>query len=320
MLRVLTIAVFAGTPLALTGCAGTWDTISSRTFRKDPLNTTYHLIRPEDPMAILRSDPPRAGDERAKAMRRLKEPLTNGLSQQDQDQIVDLLARSATNDASPVLRMAAIEALGRFEDPRAPGILMIAYQKAHGRAEGTPDPMPESGLQLAGGPNGRTPGRLASLVPLTGPTGFSPDTVEAIRCRSLESLGRTNRPEVVQFLGAVAAGPTTQSAPEGSDDREVRLAAIRGLAKCRQPEAVAVLSRRHEGRIAAVLPRVYIGPVGDEQFADQQVAVGRGRVQRAVCEVILTPRAHVGALIDERAYAFDLPEERRQVERRPPIG
>ena len=264
MLRVLTIAVFAGTPLALTGCAGTWDTISSRTFRKDPLNTTYHLIRPEDPMAILRSDPPRAGDERAKAMRRLKEPLTNGLSQQDQDQIVDLLARSATNDASPVLRMAAIEALGRFEDPRAPGILMIAYQKAHGRAEGTPDPMPESGLQLAGGPNGRTPGRLASLVPLTGPTGFSPDTVEAIRCRSLESLGRTNRPEVVQFLGAVAAGLTTQSAPEGSDDREVRLAAIRGLAKCRQPEAVAVLSRvlaAESGKDTAIVGRAHDGLV-----------------------------------------------------------
>ncbi len=264
MLRVLTIAVFAGTPLALTGCAGTWDTISSRKFRKDPLNTTYHMIRPEDPMVILRSDPPRAGDERAKAMRRLKEPLTNGLSQQDQDQIVDLLARSATNDASPVLRMAAIEALGRFEDPRAPGILMIAYQKAHGRAEGTPDPMPESGIQLAGGPNGRTPGRLASLVPLTGPTGFSPDTVEAIRCRSLESLGRTNRPEVVQFLGAVAAGPTTQSAPEGSDDREVRLAAIRGLAKCRQPEAVAVLSRvlaAESGKDTAIVGRAHDGLV-----------------------------------------------------------
>ena len=264
MLRVLTIAVFAGTPLALTGCAGTWDTISSRKFRKDPLNTTYHLIRPEDPMVILRSDPPRAGDERAKAMRRLKEPLTNGLSQQDQDQIVDLLARSATNDASPVLRMAAIEALGRFEDARAPGILMIAYQKAHGRAEGTPDPMPESGIQLAGGPNGRTPGRLASLVPLTGPTGFSPDTVEAIRCRSLESLGRTNRPEVVQFLGAVAAGPTTQSAPEGSEDREVRLAAIRGLAKCRQPEAVAVLSRvlaAESGKDTAIVGRAHDGLV-----------------------------------------------------------
>ena len=64
MLRVLTIAVLAVMPLALTGCTGTWDTLSSRTFRKDPLNTTYRLIRPEDPMVVLRADPPRSGDER----------------------------------------------------------------------------------------------------------------------------------------------------------------------------------------------------------------------------------------------------------------
>ena len=262
MLRVLTIAVLAVMPLALTGCTGTWDTLSSRTFRKDPLNTTYRLIRPEDPMVVLRADPPRSGDERAKAMRRLKEPLANGLSQPDQDQMIDLLAYSATKDASPVLRMAAIEALGRFEDGRTPGILMIAYQKAHGRAEGTADPIPpESGIQLAGGTNGR---RMTSLVPLTGPTGFSPDTVEAIRCRSLESLGRTNRPEVIQFLGAVAAGPTVQSAPEGSEDREVRLAAVRGLAKCRQPEAVAMLSRvlaAESGKDTAIVGRAHDGLV-----------------------------------------------------------
>src|SRR5262249_42141639 len=151
-------------------------------------------------------DPPREGDERARAMHRLKEPLANKLTQQDQDQIVDLLARTAVADPSPVLRLAAIDALGRFEDPRAPGILMIAYQKSHGRPDGTPDPLqPESGIQLAGA-NSRKPVR-SSLVPLTGPVGYSPDTVEAIRCRSLESLGQTNRPEAVQFLAAIAAGP-----------------------------------------------------------------------------------------------------------------
>jgi len=223
------------------------------------------MISPEEPLVILRADPPREGDERARAMHRLKEPLAAGLTQQDQDEIIDLLARAATNDASPVLRIAAIEALGRFEDGRAPGILMVAYQKAHGRAEGTPDPLrPESGLQLAGGPNGRAPGRLASLVPLTGPTGFSPETVEAVRCRTLESLGHTNRSEVIQFLGAVAAGPTAQSAPEGADDREVRLAAVRGLAKCRQPEAVAALSRvltAESGKDTALVGRAHDGLV-----------------------------------------------------------
>lgn len=264
MLRILTIAVFALPPLSLTGCAGTWDAVSSRKFRKEPFNTTYRLIKPEDPLVILRADPPREGDERARAMHRLKEPLASGLSQQDQDEVMDLLARSATRDASPVLRIAAIEALGRFEDPRASGILLIAYQKAHGRADGTPDPLkPESAIQLVGGP-GRTTGRAASLVPLTGPTGFSPETVEAIRCRTLESLGNTSKPEAAQFLAAVAAGPSRQSAPEGSDDREVRLAAVRGLAKCRQPESVVALSQvlaDEKGKDTAMVGRAHDGLV-----------------------------------------------------------
>ena len=47
--------------------------------------------------------------------------------------IVDYLARTAESDPSPVLRMEAINALGRFEDPRVPGILIAAYRHAHGR-------------------------------------------------------------------------------------------------------------------------------------------------------------------------------------------
>ena len=66
-------------------------------------------------------------------MRRLKEPLRDNRTQQEQDAVIDVLARAATSDPSPVLRLAAIEALGRFEDPRAAGILVIAYQNAHGR-------------------------------------------------------------------------------------------------------------------------------------------------------------------------------------------
>jgi HEAT repeat protein len=263
VVRVLTIALFLAMSLTQLGCAGTWDAITSRKFRKDPFNTTYHLWHPEDPMVILRASPPREGDERARAMHRLKEPLANQLTQQDQDEMVDLLARTATKDPSPVLRLAAIDALGRFEDARASGILMIAYQKAHGRADGTPDPVKaESAIQLAG-VNARTPSRL-SQTPLTGPTGYSPETVEAIRCQSLESLGRTNRPEAVQFLAAVAAGSSRQSAPEGSDDRDVRLAAVRGLAKCRQEESVVALAQvlaAEKGRDTALSGRAHDGLV-----------------------------------------------------------
>jgi len=240
--RVLTLTLFAA--VFSTGCANTWDTITSRKFRKDPFNQTYRLWVPEEPMVVLRATPQRDGDERAKAMHRLKEPLAAGLSQQDQEEIIELLAKTATKDASPVLRIAAIDALGRFEDPRAAGILLTAYQTAHGRPEGSPDPAKaESAIQLAGASGMRSNGRPTSALSLTGPTGFSPETVEAIRCRALESLGRTNRPEAVQFLAAVAAGPTRQSAPEGADDREIRLAAVRGLTRCRQSESVIALAQ-----------------------------------------------------------------------------
>ena len=135
MYRVLPIAGVVVVSVGLTGCAGTLDTVTSRRFRQEPFNTTYRMIRPEDPLAVLRANPPRSGDERARAMLRLQEPLAEGLTQQDQDEVIDTLARAATSDPSPVLRLAAVEALGRFQDQRAPGILMLAYQNAHGQSE-----------------------------------------------------------------------------------------------------------------------------------------------------------------------------------------
>ena len=255
--RVLPIAGVAVLSLGLCGCAGTWDTITSRKFRRDPLTATQRMIAPEDPLLVLRADPPRDGDERAKAMRRLKEPLRTGLTQQDQDEVVDLLAHTATADPSPVLRLAAIEALGRFDDPRAAGILTMAYQQAHGRPDGAPDPV-KAAVVPAGG---RTPGR--SAAPLVAPTGFAPDTVAVIRCRALESLGRTGQPEAARFLATVAA-PPADTAPDGADDRDVRLAAVRGLTHCRHPEAVAGLSQvlsAEGGKDPAVVGRAHDGLV-----------------------------------------------------------
>jgi HEAT repeat protein len=262
--RLLPIAGVA-LSLALTGCAGTWDTFTSRRFKDAPFTSMQRMMSPEDPLLVLRAVPPRDGDERARAMRRLKEPIESGGTQQDQDEIVELLARTATADPSPVLRLAAIEALGRFHDPRAAGVLMLAYQKAHGRPDGSPAPSDaKSPFQLVGGAAARVPGGTALDRSLTAPTGYAPDTVAVIRCRALESLGRTNRPEAVQFLAGVAGGQQSDAQMEGSDDRDVRLAAVRGLGRCRQPESVVVLAQvlgRESGKDTAVVGRAHDGLV-----------------------------------------------------------
>jgi hypothetical protein len=243
--RALTIAV-AGAALLPAGCANMWDAVTSRNFRDAPFKTVGKVISPEEPMVVLRADPPRSGDEQAKAMHRLKEPLRNKGTQADQDQVIELLTRTATTDNSPVLRYAAIEALGRFQDPRAPAVLVAAYQKAEG-----PKPPPfklpsESAiLQASGLSAGRAPTRAGGPEQyslLTGPTGFPPDTVAALRCRCLESLGHTSSLEAARFLAAVAGASGPDVVPAGSNDPEVQQAAVRGLGQCRQPEAVLALA------------------------------------------------------------------------------
>jgi hypothetical protein len=254
--RQLASVGFVVASLGASGCAGTWDTLTSRRFRTDPFTTMGKMVNPEDSMTVLRN-PHRDGDERAKAMRRLKEPLRANGTQQDQDEAIEILGRAATADPSPVLRLAAIEALGRFDDPRAANALMYAYQNAHGRAEDAPAPQPE--IQQVGAGGKRMP---AERFPLTGPTGFSPETVAVIRCRSLESLGKTNKPDAARFLATVVT--ETPPAQESADEREVRLAAVRGLSKCRQPESVVALAHvlsKEVGKDTAVVGRAHDGLV-----------------------------------------------------------
>lgn len=234
-----------------------WDAVTSRKFRDKPFKTVGRVIVPEDPMMVLRADPPRTGDEQAKAMHRLKEPLRNKGTKEDQDQIVELLARTATADSSPVLRYAAIEALGRFEDPRVFAILMLAYQKADGEPDAKlqpPKPL-DIKIELAGG--GRSAGRLPTRIgedpsSLRAPSGYAADTVAALRCRCLESLGNTRTPEAAKFLAAVVGAGGADIAPPGSNDEEIRHAAVRALAQSRQPEAVVALAHVLNTEVAKV--------------------------------------------------------------------
>jgi hypothetical protein len=267
--RIPFIAGFAVASLGLTGCAGTWDTLTSRRFREHPWQTAQKMVVPENPVAVLLADPPRDGDERAAAMRRLKEPIRHGGAPETQDAVLAVLQRAATADPSPVLRMEAIAALGKFQDPQAANILMTAYQNAHGRRPDEPAPpkiTDEGKVVPAGLSAGRSPtsGLLERFSTATGPTGFPPEWVTAIRCRAAESLGRTNRPEAAKFL-AVVAGGSGDVAIEGGEERDIRLAALRGLGHCRQPESVValtqVLAAEAEKKDTAILGRTHEGLV-----------------------------------------------------------
>lgn len=247
MYRALTIAL-AAAALLPAGCASLWDAVTSRKFRDAPLKTVGHVVSPEDPVMVLRAGNARTGDERAKAMHRLKEPATHGGTPDDQSQMIEALAQAATAEASPVLRFAAIEALGRFEDPRATAVLITAYQAADGLTDAERAPPKELArpevAQIGGTSAGRAPvrGGIDPVAALKGPAGYAPDTVAALRCRCLESLGRTHKPEAARFLAAVAGAGGADAIPPGGDNTEVRQAAVRGLGGCRQPEAVVALA------------------------------------------------------------------------------
>lgn len=228
------------------GCANTWDTVGNKTwqreFTRNPIRAT---ILPDDPLTILRNKP-NDGDARIRAMRRLEEPLTHGRSQEDQNEALGYLQSGATVDPSPVVRAAAIEALGRFEDPRVPEILAAAFHQAAGPGSSrTTDPA--------------QPGLLSGRTGFFGPTGYSPDVTTMLRVKAVDALAKTNRPEAVAFLADLAL-PKPEFDPV--ETRDVRVAAVRGLSTMRRPEAVTALSRiltAEQGRDAAVVARAHAG-------------------------------------------------------------
>jgi HEAT repeat protein len=265
------------------GCANTWDTLGNRSWRKDFLdNPIRATVRPEDPLTILRTNPD-DGEGRAKAMRRLDEPITHGRDQTEQVEALGYLKDAATTDPSPVVRAAAIDALGRFEDPRVPEILAAAFHQADG-----PDAKPATDARL--------PGMLAARGGLYGPTGFSPEVATMIRVKAVDALAKTGRPEAVAFLAELAL-PKPDADPV--ETRDVRVAAVRGLATIRRPEAVHALSRvlaAEQGRDTAVVSHAHSGlkdltghdlPADPDQWnavvqAGFEVKPERTAIQRAV--------------------------------------
>lgn len=226
---------FAVSAAAVCGCAGTWERVSSHQFRDAPFKA---MFTSEDPMTVLRTKV--EGGDRAAAMRRLKEPLAAGLSEPEQDEALQILSTAATSDPSPVVRTAAIDALGRFKDPRAVPILIAAYHQADG--------VPSDPARAAGGVQQAAAFRTADAtdpLSLLGPVGFEQPFVTTLRSRSVSALANTNSPEAVAFLARVAAPGTEKSAKPDAEptDRDVRSAAVKGLGKMRSPAAVTALAR-----------------------------------------------------------------------------
>jgi hypothetical protein len=191
------LACLAGLTGGICGCANFWDQVSSTDFKFKQL-----FSRP-DPLVVLRDSTD--GDQRARALRSLREPLQNGGNQKDQDAFVQILTAAATTDKEPLCRIAAITALAHFKDPRATQVLIQADQKAD--------------------------------------RDFSRDMSTRIRQRALAALGENGSPQACEWLIAVArAGAKEEGETEKRQTFDVRLAAIRSLGKYKQPEATELLT------------------------------------------------------------------------------
>jgi len=219
--------------LAWAGCHQFVDEVTSREFR------LRNLVNQPDPVAVLQTS--NDGDARAKAMRRLREPIRSGGTTELQDEIVQILIQSAVEDPRPICRLAAIEALGRFQDERAAPALLQAYHASRQ---------------------------------------FPTEIANAIRCAALTSLGGKNHPEGLELLAEVATMPAEKSEkspieltshaaepllteilsqydPSHQAARDARLAAIRALGQSKSRRAIEALIPLVDDRDVAIRDRAH---------------------------------------------------------------
>jgi HEAT repeats/PBS lyase HEAT-like repeat len=193
--RISVTAIPVLAVLSITGCAGFWDDVTSRDFKVKSL-----FVQP-DPLLVLQTSTD--GDARAKAMRALKEPISHGGTQADQDEIMKILTAAAVSDKQPICRLAAMQALGRFKDPRAATALVDSFYRANS---------------------------------------FSTDTTAMLRCHALKCLGETGNASAVELLVRVVREPRSEGTEvERQNAMDVRLAAARALGQYRDPQAEAAL-------------------------------------------------------------------------------
>jgi HEAT repeat protein len=156
-----------------------------------------------NPLLVLRDSSD--GDQRAKALRSLREPKQYGGSDTDQDAVVNILNTAAATEKQPLCRLAAIQALGRFKDPRAVKGLTDGFYNA---------------------------------------SAFSTETATVIRCQALRALGETGNPAAVELLARVVREPPAEGTElEKQQTLDVRIAAARALGRFSHYQATEALVR-----------------------------------------------------------------------------
>ena len=175
--------------LGICGCAGFWDDVTSHDFEVNSL-----FVKP-NPLVVLKDSTD--GDKRARALRTLREPKQTGGSEQEQDFVVNLLTTAAVNEHQYFCRLADIQSLGHFKDPRAVKGLEEAYYKADAEyREGK----------------------------------FPLDTASAIQCQAIRSLGQTENPAAVNILVRIVGEARLEGAEKDQQQAmDKRIAAARAL-------------------------------------------------------------------------------------------
>jgi hypothetical protein len=177
------------------GCGTFLDEVSSNEFWK---RSWFH---PPPPLEVLRSD--NDGDHRARALRALTEPKEHGGSDQDQDMIIKILTTAAANERQALCRLAAVETLSHFKDPRAVEGLKEAYYHAGS---------------------------------------FNPDEATVLRCMTLRALGEAGNANAVDLLVRVLREPPVEGPDQDKDQKmQERLAAARALGHFKHYQAVEAL-------------------------------------------------------------------------------
>jgi hypothetical protein len=255
--------------LGVTGCAGTYDLVTSQRFRANPFGTMFSS---EDPIVVLESNP--EGDARVRAMNTLKEPARHGGSAAEQDKVIGILQTSATSDRRSLCRLAAVKALSDFEDQRCVPILLAAYRNAPYDAP----PEPGTGVAQAGGI-----GRGSAI------STFTPETVTTLQCSVLETLGKHRHPEGLKLIcevalnGAVKPAQAVEQAgflgehmgPTESNRMDVQLSAIRALGNFTGDEKAAqvlitVMQREKDVAIRGRTHEALVSVTGQDLPADPQ--------------------------------------------------